>query len=147
MFVCHGNICRSVMAEFIMKDLISTNHLEDEFEIDSAAVSREETGNPIYPSARKILEEHHVPILNHRARTITRSDYDHYDEIYVMDNENMRRIHQVLPYDPDHKIAMLIPGQPIADPWWTDDFETAYEQIVRGCKRLIEPDFTARSKH
>ncbi len=134
LFVCHGNICRSVMAQWIFQDLVNKNHLEADFEIDSAAVSSEETGNPMYPPARRKLQEKGVPFGNHQARKITPADYSHYDKIYIMDDSNRRLIKRIIPQDPDHKIEMLKPdGRDIFDPWYSGDFETAYQDILKGC--------------
>lgn len=136
--VCHGNICRSVMAQWIMQDLIEKNGLSDCFEIDSAAVSSEEVGNTMYPKARLKLQEKHILIGNHRARRIRPSDYQTFDEIYVMDASNARLIHRILPHDPQKKIHLLLEDEEIDDPWYTQDFETAFQQIQRGCIKRLE---------
>ena len=138
LFVCHGNICRSVMAQWIMQDLIEKNGLSDRFETDSAAVSNEETGNTIYPKARLKLQEKHIPIGNHRARRVRASDYQAFDAIYLMDASNEYLIHRILPYDPQEKIHLLLENEEIDDPWYTQDFETAFQQIQRGCIKRLE---------
>ncbi len=138
LFVCHGNICRSVMAQWIMQDLIEKNGLSDRFETDSAAVSSEETGNTIYPKARLKLQEKHIPIGNHRARRIRSSDYQDFDEIFLMDASNARLIERILPHDPKEKIHLLLEDEEIDDPWYTQDFESAFQQIKRGCIRRLE---------
>lgn len=138
LFVCHGNICRSAMAEFIMKKMVKDLDLEDQFYIDSAATSREEIGNDLYGPAKAILREKGIPFTRHEARQVTKKDYDLFDHIYVMDDNNMRNIRRIIPSNKDHKIACLLPGANIADPWWTDDFETAYEDIEKGCRKRLE---------
>lgn len=138
LFVCHGNICRSVMAQWIMQDLIDKNGLSDRFETDSAAVSSEETGNTIYPKARLKLQEKHIPIGKHYARRINSSDYQTFDEIYLMDAWNARLIRRLLPHDPQEKIHYLLDDEEIDDPWYTQDFETAFQQIQRGCIKRLE---------
>ena len=142
LFVCHGNICRSTMAEYVMKDMVNKRGLGDLFEIDSAATSREEIGNPIYPPARKKLLAEGVPIGNHRARQITRADYEYYDKIYIMDSNNHRNILRVLGLtekqaELDGKIEMLVPRN-VADPWYTGDFDATYRDVTEGCQRLID---------
>ncbi len=138
LFVCHGNICRSVMAQWIMQDLIVKNGLSDHFETDSAAVSSEEIGNSIYPRARLKLQEKNIPIGNHRARRVQSSDYQAFDEIYLMDGFNQRLIRGILPHDPKRKIALLLENEEIDDPWYTQDFESAFQQIQQGCIKRLE---------
>ena len=141
LFVCHGNICRSAMAEWIMKDLVKRAGMEEMFEIDSAAVSREEIGNDLYPPAKICLHAHGIPFGRHFARQVTKRDYDNFDEIYLMDSSNLRNIRRIFPSDPDHKIHMLPPDRSIADPWYTDNFERTYMDLMEGCQRILdEPD-------
>lgn len=142
LFVCHGNICRSPMAEFIMKDLVKKAHKEDMFEIASAATSSEELGNPVYPPARRKLAEHGISCSGKTARQIRRSDYDHYDMIIAMDQMNLRNMKRIFGDDPNGKLSLLLdhtdhPAD-IADPWYTDDFDTAWNDIERGCKALLK---------
>ena len=142
LFVCHGNICRSTMAEYVMKDIIDKRGLEYAFEIDSAATSREEIGNPIYPPARRKLMDEGIPIGSHRARQITKADYKYFDKIYIMDHWNLRNICRVLgltekQIELDGKIEMLL-SRDVADPWYTGDFDTTYVDVVEGCERIIE---------
>ncbi len=158
LFVCHGNICRSPMAEYVMKDMIRRRSaqsrslpgkkgpgkaLEDEFEIASAATSREEIGNPVYPPARRKLAEHGISCEGHRARRITQADYEYYDLIICMDHLNLRNLERFLGGDPYRKISLLLDytdraGQEVADPWWTGDFDATWDDITEGCKGLLE---------
>ena len=136
LFVCHGNICRSPMGEYILKDMVSRAGREGEFEIDSAAVSREEIGNGVYPPARRELEKRGVPCGGHRARQVTMADYRHFDRIYYMDKSNARFLARMLPNDPD-KIRPLL-DRDVADPWYTGDFAQTYEDIMEGCRNILE---------
>ena len=143
LFICHGNICRSVSAQYIFDQLIEERHLTDRFSCDSAATSREEIGNPVYPPMRRTLEMHSVPIGSHRARQMRRDEYDAYDLIIGMDSENMYYIDRILGQDPEGKVHTLMeytddPNELIDDPWYTRDFETAYRQIKRGCEALLQ---------
>ena len=148
LFVCHGNICRSPMAEFVMKDLARRKGLADMFVIASAATSREEIGNPVYPPARRKLAEHGISCAGHAARQMTRRDYEHFDRILGMDHANIRNIQRIAGGDPDGKIALLLdhagrPGQEVADPWYTGDFDAAWEDILAGCEGLLAELATA----
>ena len=142
LFVCHGNICRSPMAEFVMKNLCAQAGLSDRFVIDSAAVSMEETGNDIYPPAQRKLREKGIPFTHRSARQITRADYDFYDHIICADSSNLRWIERLLGPDTEHKISLLmewVNGEKanISDPWYTGDFEAAYRDIDLGCRALL----------
>lgn len=136
LFVCHGNICRSPMAQCIFQYMVDQHGDHDDFIIDSAATSREEIGNPIYPAARKTLHDHHIPLVDHHARQFQADEYDKWDHILVMDHNNIRNMARFVD-DKDHKITMLS-DRTIDDPWYTDDFETAYQDIERGCKEWLE---------
>ena len=136
LFICHGNICRSTMGEYILKDLVKKAGREAEFEIDSAAVSREEIGNPIYPPARRELMRLGGAIGDHRARQVTMEDYRHFDRIYFMDESNRRYLQRLLPQDPE-KIQKLLPRD-VADPWYTGDFAQTYEDLMEGCRNILE---------
>ena len=136
LFVCHGNICRSPMAEFVMKDLVAKAGRSEKFEIASVAVSREEIGNPVYPPARREMAKHGVACDGHAARQVTVKDYHHFDRIYYMDRSNARWLARMLPADPD-KIRPLL-SRDVADPWYTGDFEETWRDIVEGCRKIME---------
>ena len=136
LFVCHGNICRSPMGEYILKDLVKKLGREQDFEIDSAAVSREEIGNRVYPPARRELQKHGVFCGDHRARQVTMADYHHFDRIYYMDSSNARWLSRLLPRDPD-KIRPLL-SRDVADPWYTGDFGRTWDDITYGCEKILE---------
>ncbi len=142
LFVCHGNICRSAMAEYIMKALVKSRGLENDYLIESAAVSDEETGNPIYPPAKRCLTQHGVPFDNSkRARKVTMSDYASFDRIICMDASNLRLIRRIIPSDPEGKIHLLMSytgrSRDVADPWYTGDFETSFQDILEGCEAML----------
>ena len=142
LFVCHGNICRSPMAEFVLKALVKARGLEDLYHIESAAVSAEETGNPIYPPAKRCLTQHGVWFDNaKRARRVTSSDYDRFDRIICMDSSNLRWLERIFPGDPEGKIHLLMSytgtGRDVADPWYTGDFERAFQDILQGCEAML----------
>lgn len=146
LFICHGNICRSPMAEFILKDMIQQQNLTDQFYIASAATSTEEiwngTGNPVYPPARKELARHGISCDGKRAVQLTKADYQGYDYLIGMDHQNLRNMHRILGGDPEGKLHLLLdyteqPGD-IADPWYTGDFTRTFRDIEIGCKGLLE---------
>ena len=137
LFVCHGNICRSTMAQSIFTDLARKRGVLSMFEIDSAATSREEIGNPMYPPAVRILAKHGVPRAEHRARQMDMDDYRYFDHIIVMDSENYCNAGRMTGGDPDGKVSYLL-DRAVADPWYTDDFETAYQDILLGCGQLLD---------
>ena len=136
LFCCHGNICRSPMGEHVLKDMVSKAGVAEEFEIASAAVSREEIGNPVYPPARRELQKHGIRCDGHAARQVTMADYHHYDRIYYMDASNTRWLDRMLPRDPD-KIRPLL-SRDVADPWYTGDFAQTWADIVDGCRKIME---------
>ena len=144
LFVCHGNICRSVMAEMVMRHLLSQQNLEKDWEIDSCATSREEIGNDIYPPAKRCLSEHGVPFTRHSARQITRLDYDYFDQILCMEEYNIRNLRRVLGEEimehdaalPQPKIRRLL-DRDVADPWYTGDFEATYRDVLQGCSHIL----------
>ena len=141
LFVCHGNICRSPMAEYVMKDLVNKAGLSEEFFISSAATSREELGNGVYPPARRMLAEHGITCAGHAARQITAKDYRDYDYIIGMDEENLRNMRRVFSGDPDRKVSLLLDhagrGGDVADPWYTGDFEATWRDVNDGCHALL----------
>ena len=136
LFLCHGNICRSPMGQYILQDMVSKAGRAAEFEIDSAAVSREEIGSGVYPPAQRELEKRGVPCGGHRARQVTMEDYRHFDRIYYMDKSNARFLARLLPHDPD-KIRPLL-SRDVADPWYTGDFARTFEDITEGCEKILE---------
>ncbi len=142
LFVCHGNICRSPMAEFVMKDLVGKARRIDAFHIESAAVSAEELGNPVYPPARRELAAHGISCAGKTARQMTRADYDRFDLLVCMDTSNLRRMERICGGDPDNKMSRLLDhtGRPgdVADPWYTGDFSATWRDVVDGCTALLE---------
>ncbi|MGN0167336.1 MAG: low molecular weight protein-tyrosine-phosphatase, partial [Acetatifactor sp.] len=144
--ICHGNICRSPMAEFVLKDLASRAGLSDNFYIASAATSTEEiwngVGNPVYPPAKAKLAEHGIDCSGKRAVQLTRADYDKYDYLIGMDSANIRNMNRMLGGDPEQKIFKLLSfagkDRDISDPWYTGDFETTYRDVVEGCTALLK---------
>ena len=145
-FVCHGNICRSPMAEFVFKDMVKKAGLGDRFLIASAATSTEEiwngVGNPVYPPAREELAKHGISCAGKRAVQLQRSDYDRYDYLLGMDSWNMRNMMRILKKDPASKVHLLLDfaenPRDIADPWYTGDFSRTYEDIVEGCEAFLK---------
>ena len=143
LFICHGNICRSPMAEFVMKDLVEKAGLGERFHIESAATSREEIGNPVYPPARRKLAEHGIGCEGHAARQITARDYQDFDLLIAMDSANLRNMRRFYGGDPAGKIHMLLdyagrPGEEVADPWYTGDFQATWQDVSAGCAGLLK---------
>ena len=143
LFVCHGNICRSPMAEIVMKDLSRKAGLEEALRIASAATSTEEIGNPVYPPARRKLAEHQISCAGKTARQLRREDYQEYDFLVGMDYANLCNMRRMLGGDPEGKLSLLLDhagrsGEEIADPWYTGDFEETYRDVLAGCQGLLD---------
>ena len=143
LFVCHGNICRSPMAEYVLMDMVEKRALASRFEISSAATSREELGNPVYPPARNKLAEHGVSCAGHRARQMTKGDYGRCDRIVCMDRNNVLGVRRITGGDPQGKISLLLDftpraGSEVADPWYTGDFDATWRDVVEGCEGLLD---------
>ena len=141
LFVCHGNICRSTMAEYVMRHLVAEAGLGERFFIDSAATSAEEIGNPVHHGTRRKLAEVGIPCGGHRARQMTRADYNAFDLLIGMDEANRRNMLRILGGDPAGKVSLLLDwcgGGAIADPWYTGNFDDTYLDVLRGCRALLE---------
>lgn len=142
LFVCHGNICRSPMAEYVMRDMVKKAGRADQFQIASAATSAEELGNPVYPPARRKLAEHGVTCAGHAARQLRSDDYQRYDLLIGMDGANLRNMRRICGGDPEGKIRLLLdftsrPGE-VSDPWYTGDFDATWRDVKEGCQGLLE---------
>lgn len=141
LFVCHGNICRSPMAEYIFKDMVEKAGVADNFEIASAATSTEEIGNDIYPPASRVLFQHGIKHDCREARQITKKDYGYYDFIIAMDENNLRNLRRLLGEDTENKISLMMShageSRDVADPWYSGDFEKTYTDIIEGCRGLL----------
>lgn len=139
LFICHGNICRSTMAEFVMKDILAARGMGD-VRVESAATSREELGNDTYPGTKRVLDAHGVPYAPRRARQTTRDDYDAFDYIVGMDAENMRGMRRIYGGDPEGKLSLLLDwtgvARDVADPWYTRDFDATFDDVEAGCTAL-----------
>ena len=148
LFVCHGNICRSPMAEFVMKDLVKKAGLASQFHIESAATSREEIGNPVYPPVRRKLAEHGISCDGHAARQLTNADYEKYDLLIGMDSANLRNMHCICGGDFAGKLHLLMDytdhPRDVADPWYTGDFEATWQDALAGCQGLLKELTTRR---
>ena len=136
LFVCHGNICRSPMGEYVLKDMAAKRGLSDRFRIASAAVSTEELGNPVYPPARRELAKHGIRCDGHAAHQITRAELRDYDRIYYMDASNARWLRRLFGAEADKCRPLL--GRDVADPWYTGDFSQTWDDICEGCQRILE---------
>lgn len=142
LMVCHGNICRSTMAQSVFTHLVRRRHLDSLFEIDSAATSREEIGNPPHYGTVNKLKSVGIPVIPHRARQMNMTDYAYFDYLIGMDAANIRNMHRIAGGDPDGKIFKLPSfagsGKDIADPWYTGNFDDTYEDVLEGCEALLE---------
>ena len=142
LFICHGNICRSTMAQYVFEDMVKKAGLADRFEIDSAATSREEIGNGVHQGTRRKLAEMGIPCGNHRARQVTKADYRHFDYLLIMDENNRRNFMRIIGSDPEGKVHRLLDfsknPRDIADPWYTGNFDVTYDDIAEGCKDVLD---------
>ena len=143
LFICHGNICRSTMAEMVLKHLVRERGLVDLFYIDSAATSREEIGNGVHYGTRRKLAEVGIPCEDHRARQVMKKDYEKFDYLIVMDSNNVRNLNRIIGSDPDGKVYKLLdfterPGASIADPWYTGNFDETYRDVLEGCEGFLK---------
>ena len=142
LFVCHGNICRSPMAEAVFRHMLEERGLGERIAVDSAAVSAEEIGNPVYPEANRTLVAHGLPASNHHAWQLTRADYDRYDFFIGMDQENIYRMRQIFGGDSQHKVGLLLAytehPREVEDPWYTGRFDRVFDLITQGCQALLE---------
>ena len=136
LFICHGNICRSPMAEFVMKDLVKKQGLEDQFHIESAATSREEIGNSVYPPAKRMLAKHGISCEGKRARQVTKADLEHYDYLVLMDRNNMSNMIRMFGVENMNKVSMLL-DRDVADPWYTGNFDKTMQDVQVGCTKLL----------
>lgn len=143
LMICHGNICRSTMAEFVLKNLVRNAHLEDCFEIASAGTSREEIGNDTHYGTKRKLDEMNIPYTHRKARQVTRQDYAYYDYLICMDYHNLRNLNRIIGNDTEHKVSILLDftkrkGADIADPWYTGNFDATYHDVLEGCAGFLE---------
>ena len=142
LFICHGNICRSTMAQFIFQHMVNTRGLAAKFHIDSAATSMEELGSGVHRGTQAKLRQVGVPVLSHRAKLLERKDYDKYDYILGMDSWNFRNMNRILGSDPEKKVGLLLDfsdrPRDIADPWYTGNFDVTYDDVLEGCTALLE---------
>ncbi len=141
LFVCHGNICRSPMAEFVMKDIVSRHGLAEMYQIESCATSSEELGHDMYPPAKEELRRRGVPFVRRSARRMTEEDYGRFDMIVAMDRENLRNMRRFVGNDPEGKVSLLMShvgeDRGVDDPWYTGDFSATYRDVVRGCEAIL----------
>ena len=142
LMICHGNICRSTMAEMVLKHLVRQRNIADLFYIDSAATSREEIGNGVHYGTRRKLAEVGIPCEDHRAKQVTKKDYDKFDYLIVMDTNNVRNLNRIIGSDPDCKVYKLLDfterqGASIADPWYTGNFDETYRDVLEGCEGFL----------
>ena len=142
LFVCHGNICRSTMAEFVMKELVRQAGKETEILVDSKACRTDEIGSDTHPGTKAALTAHNIPFTKRKARQIQRADYDAYDYLVAMDEENMRDLRRLTGNDPAGKCHLLLSyageNREVADPWYTGNFEVTYQDVDKGCRALLQ---------
>jgi len=149
LFICHGNICRSPMAEFVMKDMVHKAGCEEKFLIASAATTTEELGNDMYPNAKAELRKHGIPFEPRQARQLRRGEYEYWDYIVAMDGENLADIPELLGPDKEHKVHLMLSfageRRAVSDPWYTRNFEAAYRDIALGCEALLKEVLKTRA--
>ena len=142
LFICHGNLCRSTMAQFVLQDMVNRRGLESQFEIYSAATSREEIGNGVHHGTRRKLAEEGEPCGEHRAVQVTQKDYEYYDYMLIMDENNRRNLMRIIGSDPDKKVYGLLDfskrPRDIADPWYTGNFDVTYDDVTEGCESFLK---------
>ena len=142
LFICHGNICRSPMGEFILKDMVAKRGIADNFYIESAATSTEEIGNPVYPPARNKLRAHGIDPSGKTARQITKADYKKFDYIFCADSYNIKNALRIFGSDPENKVCRLLDltdrPRDIADPWYTGNFDITWDDIAEGCEAFLD---------
>ena len=143
LFICHGNICRSTMAEFVMKHLVRENGVAEQFEIASAAMTRDAIGCDTHRGTKEVLRAHNIEVTPRRAVLMTKADYKYYDLVVVMDKENLWDMKRLIGKDTDGKVHLLLeyagrPGQEVADPWYTGNFEATYKDVMQGCQGLLQ---------
>ena len=143
LFVCHGNICRSTIAEFVMKHLVRENGVAEQFEIASAAMTRDAIGCDTHSGTKEVLRAHNIEVTPRRAVLMTKADYKYYDLVVVMDKENLWDMKRLIGKDTDGKVHLLLeyagrPGQEVADPWYTGNFEATYKDVMQGCQGLLQ---------
>ena len=136
LFICHGNICRSPMADFVLKDMVEKKGLQDQFHIESAATSREEIGNSVYPPAKRMLAKHGISCEGKRARQVTKNDLEHYDYLVLMDRNNMSNMIRMFGAENMNKVSMLL-DRDVADPWYTGNFDKTMQDVQVGCTKLL----------
>ena len=142
LMICHGNICRSPMAEYVMQHMVEERHIAHKYHIESAATSREEIGNDVHHGTKRKLREVGIACPRRAARQVTRQDYDDYDYLIVMDQMNIRNLHRIIGSDPDHKVYKLLEfagsSRDIADPWYTGNFDETYRDVIAGCEGFLK---------
>ena len=147
LFVCHGNICRSPMAEFVLRTMAKRAGVADQLEVASAATSTEELGNPVYPPVQRLLSQHGIDCTGKVSRLLTAHDLQRYDLLIGMDHANLRNMQRICGPDPDGKIRLMMTfageGGEVADPWYTRDFEATWRDVVRACRGLLAQCFPA----
>ncbi|MFI3327209.1 MAG: low molecular weight protein-tyrosine-phosphatase [Clostridia bacterium] len=141
LMICHGNICRSTMAEFVLKDMVNKEGIADEFYIESAGTSREEIGNDTHHGTKAKLKEMNISFTKRHARQVTKADYDNFDYLICMDKNNLRNLERIIGTDTENKFSLLLDfaneHKDIADPWYTGNFDETFEDVVRGCKAFL----------